>query len=119
MPDARSHFHEFTLPTSFAWAVLVSQCSAAKKESQRRKRAGMVLFEVLMASFRQGNLEIQIQEGNVTNVSRVPGSGMVPASLLLRHLTPKQLNRLKDAWMGDCKDSSPNNACNISRFSRL
>ena len=102
--DGQGQFHEATVPTSLLWACLVSQCAASKKHPTKRRHATTVVFEILMACFRAGDLSVQMQHDNATELIRVPGSGTIIASLVLGHLTERQRVALKRAWVSDAQD---------------
>ena len=98
------HFHEATLPTSYVWACLVSQSSAAKKDATKRKFAASAFHELLQAIFQTGMVDIQLQRDSSTDLVRVPASGMLPGQLLLGHLPRQQLQKLETAWIHDCQE---------------
>ena len=57
------HFQEATLPTSILWACLVSQSSSPKRTVHQRLMAATTFYEIIMAVFRAGDMELQVQWG--------------------------------------------------------
>ena len=98
------HFQEATLPTSILWACLVSQSSSPKRTIHQRLLAATAFYEIIMAVFRAGDMELQVQWGNTSHRVPVASSGVVASNMVFGSLSPNQLATIKNEWAGDCQE---------------
>ena len=100
----RGHFMESTIPTSYVFASLLSASTSMKKMASGRYRAMEVFYELLVATFRTGKLDLTLQTNQGDETIRVPPSGNVQTGTLFGHLSPNRLDELKNLWAMEMQD---------------
>ena len=98
------HFVESTLPTSYVWASLVSQCTATKRTASARHNSMEMFHELLMKVCATGNLELSLTCGGGDRIVKVGAAGNFAVDVLLGHLSPFELEEVRNAWLMDMRE---------------